>query len=186
MDNLEIRTVLNMLGKRVPPGSQVILIGGSALALLGSPRPTMDVDFFGDDVNPSELHRTILQIARELEIHLEPVPLDRFIPLPEGSEKRHVRIGQFGNLEVYVADPYSIALSKLDRGFDTDLADIVFLVENGFVEAQAFERVVESALTQAGKFDFHPEILDHLQELKKRLNRSFSDAAHSPPPPARR
>lgn len=169
MDSLEIRIVLETLGKRVPPGSRLILVGGSALALLGNPRPTIDIDFFGDDVHPSELHRTILQIARELEIHLEPVPLDRFIPLPGGNEKRHIYIGQFGNLEVYVADPYSIALSKLDRGFDTDLADIVFLIQNGFVKRQEFENLVESALAQAGKFDFNPEIVDHLQELKKRL-----------------
>lgn len=100
MDNLEIRTILETLGKRVPPGSRLILVGGSALALLGNPRPTVDIDFFGDDVHPGELHRTILQIAKELETPLDPVPLDRFIPLPEGNEKRHIYIGQFGNLEV--------------------------------------------------------------------------------------
>lgn len=105
------------------------------MALLGSPRLTIDIDFLGDDVHPSELHRTILQIARELEVYVEPVPLERFIPLPEGSDERSIRIGQFGNLEVFVADPYSIALSKLDRGFDTDLDDIVFLVQKGFVDA---------------------------------------------------
>ncbi|MBM3145023.1 MAG: hypothetical protein FJ010_08655 [Chloroflexi bacterium] len=169
MDNPEIRSILKTLGERVPPASQLILVGGGALALLGSPRLTIDIDFFGDDVHPSELHRTIMQIARELQIHIEPVPLDRFVPLPEGSDERNIRIGQFGNLEVYVADPYSMALSKLDRGLDTDLADIVFLVQNGFVDAQRLERITQESLAQAGKFDFDPEILDHLQELKKRL-----------------
>ena len=144
-------------------------MGGGALALLGSPRQTIDIDFFGDDVHPTELHRTIMHIARELMIHIEPVPLDRFIPLPEGSDKRKIRIGQFGNLEVYVADPYSIALSKLDRGLDTDFADIVFLVQNGYVDAQDLEHIAQNALTQAGKFDFNPEFMDHLKELEKRL-----------------
>lgn len=110
-----------------------------------------------------------MQVAKELKIYIVPVPLEKFIPLPEGSEKRHIRIGQFGNLEVYVADPYSIALSKLDRGFDTDLDDIVFLIRHKHVALVVLDRITHDALSLAGKFDFHPDILAHLQELKKRL-----------------
>lgn len=169
MDNTEIRSILQTLGERVPPSSRLILIGGSALALLGSPRLTIDIDFVGDDIQPSELHKAIMQIARELKIHVEPVPIERFIPVPEGSDQRSILIGQFGNLEVYVADPYSIALSKVDRGLDTDFDDIVFLVQGGFVDPQELVRITENSLSHAGKFDFNPEILAHLQELKNRL-----------------
>jgi hypothetical protein len=116
MDNAEIQSVLQTMGTRVPPASRLVLVGGSALSLLGSPRPTVDIDFIGDDVHPEPLHQTILQIAEELDIDAEPVPLDKFIPLPQGSEGRIIRVGQFGNLEIFIADPYSIALSKLDRG----------------------------------------------------------------------
>ena len=169
MDNSEIQSILQTLGERVPPHSQLILIGGGALALLGSPRLTVDLDFVGDDVHPSKLHRSIMQVARELKIHVEPVPLDRFVPLPAGSTERNIRIGQFGNLEIYVADPYSIALSKLDRGFDTDFEDIVFLIQRNFISLNELERITRDAMPQARKYDFHPEILDHLQELKNRI-----------------
>ncbi|RIK29767.1 MAG: hypothetical protein DCC56_12105 [Anaerolineae bacterium] len=147
----------------------MFLVGGSAMALLGSSRPTIDIDFVGDDVAPSELHKTIMQLARERNILVEPVPLERFVPLPEGSDQRSIRIGQFGNLEVFVADPYSISLSKLDRGYDTDLEDIVFLVQNDFIDLNKFEQMVYSLLSRAGKFDFNTQILNHLQELKNRL-----------------
>jgi hypothetical protein len=147
----------------------LILVGGSALALLGNSRLTIDIDFVGDDVNPSKLHKTILQAAKELKISVEPVPLGRFIPLPKGSAERVIHIGKFGNLEIYVADPYSIALSKLDRGFDTDLADIVFLVQTNHVNFDDFKHMVREAIHHAGQFDFHPDILEHLQELKNRL-----------------
>lgn len=169
MDNTEIQSILQTLGERVPPASRLVLIGGSALALLGSPRLTIDIDFVGDDVHPNELHRIIIQIARELKIHVEPVPIERFIPLPEGSDERNIRIGQFGNLEIYVADPYSIALSKLDRGLDTDLDDIVFLIQHNLATLDELERITRDALAHARKFDFNPEILAHLQELKIRL-----------------
>ncbi len=126
MDNSQIQSILQTLGERVPPRSRLILVGGGALALLGSPRLTMDLDFIGDDLSPGPLDKTIMQVAKELNIYAEPVPLERFIPLPEGNEERAIFIGQFGNLEVYVADPYSIALSKLERGFDTALRTLFF------------------------------------------------------------
>jgi hypothetical protein len=93
MDNTEIQSILQTLGERVPRPSRLVLVGGSALALLGSPRLTIDIDFVGDDVHPNELHRSIMQIAKELKIHVEPVPIERFSPLPEGSDKRSIRIG---------------------------------------------------------------------------------------------
>ncbi len=139
------------------------------MILLGSPRLTMDIDFVGDDVNPSELHRQILQTAKELKILIDLVPIDRFIPLPKGSEQRAIPIAQFGNLNVYVADPYSIALSKVDRGLDNDYADIVFLIQHHFINLKDMENIVQNAVSKAGKFDLHPDILAHLQELKKRL-----------------
>jgi hypothetical protein len=80
VDYIELQTVLTQLGERLPPASRLTLIGGSALILLGSPRLTVDIDFVGDDVNPNELHRQIIQIARELKIQIEPVLSDASFP----------------------------------------------------------------------------------------------------------
>ena len=74
-----------------------------------------------------------------------------------------------GNLEIYVADPYSIALSKLDRGFDTDFDDIIFLIQQNLISLNELERIMRDALLHARKYDFHPDILDHLKELKNRI-----------------
>jgi len=139
------------------------------LALLGSPRLTVDIDSVGDDVHPSQLHQSIVELAKELKVDAEPVPLDRFIPLPEGSGERNIRIGQFGNLEIYVADPYSIALSKLDRGFDTDFDDIIFLIQQNLVSSNELERILSDALPYAKKYDLDPDIHEHLKELKERI-----------------
>jgi hypothetical protein len=169
MDNDELQTILQSMGERVPPSSRLVLVGGSALTLLGSLRPTIDIDFVGDDIHPNKLHQSIMQIAKEMKIHVEPVPIERFVPLPQGSEERSIRVGQFGNLEVYVADPYSIAFSKLDRGFDTDFEDIVFLVRHNFIAIGELECITRDALSHARKFDLHPDISAHLQELNRRL-----------------
>lgn len=170
MDDPQIQSILHALGERVPPASRLLLTGGSALVLLGSPRLTIDIDFLGDDVSPSELARTIIQVAKELKIPVDPVPMERFIPIPSGSSERNIRIGRFGNLEVFVADPYSIALSKLDRGFDTDIDDIVFLIQHGYVDFDELERVAQASLPRAREFDINPdELLAHLRVVRERL-----------------
>lgn len=170
VDNAQIQSILQTLGERIATPSRLILIGGGALALLGSPRPTIDIDFIGDDVSPSESDQAILRAAKELNIFAELVPLERFIPLPAGSGERAIKIGKFGNLEVYVADPYSIAFSKLERGFDTDLEDIVFLVQRGFIELVELERMTDQSLLRAREFDLNvTDMLAHLQTVRERL-----------------
>ena len=93
MDNTEIQSILKALGERVPSSSRLVLIGGSALALLGSPRLTIDIDFVGDDINPSKLARTVMQIAKELNIDIEPVPLNDLYLCPrEATNVRFILV----------------------------------------------------------------------------------------------
>lgn len=42
-----------------------------------------------------------------------------------------------GNLDVFDFDPYSQALSKLERGFELDLKDVRHMVDAGLVEPRA-------------------------------------------------
>jgi hypothetical protein len=42
-------------------------------------------------------------------------------------------------LEIYVADPYSIALSKLDRGIETDFEDIIFWIQRNYLTGPTVE-----------------------------------------------
>jgi len=45
------------------------------------------------------------------------------------AQTAKIRIGPFEDLEIYVADPYGFAMSKLDHSFfDTDFDDIIFLI----------------------------------------------------------
>ena len=164
-----IQEFLERLGSHYPKQATLYLLGGSALILLGSSRNTLDIDYIGDDVQKDDFQIAIEETARELGLETEAVPIERFIPLPEGNKQRSIHIGQFGNVDVYITDPYSIALSKLDRGHDTDMEDLVFLIHHNHINLEELDRVVNEALPHAGKFDFHPEILAHLQELKTRL-----------------
>lgn len=164
-----IQEFLEHLGNRYPNKATLNLLGGSAMMLLGSTRDTLDIDYVGDDIQKDDFQIVLEETANELELETEPVPIDRFIPLPEGNEQRKIFIGQYGNVHVYVIDPYSIALSKIDRGFDADVEDIIFLIKHNQVNIEQLEKILHDGLSHAGKFDFHPEILAHFEGLKKRL-----------------
>lgn len=56
----------------------------------------------------------------------------------------------------YVFDPYTIALSKLERGFDTDIEDILFLVQHELIIVETLVDIVETAVIQATQFDLDP------------------------------
>lgn len=130
----QIKEFLSAVGDQTATPATLILIGGSGLCLLGHDRPTLDLDYAGEEQDAGELRALLERVAREMHVELEAVPLHQFIPIPSEAAGRHVPIGSFGNLQVFVFDPYSIALSKLDRGFDSDIEDIVFLLRRGLVE----------------------------------------------------
>lgn len=156
---LNVQTLTEFLtevGKQVGTPTNILLLGGSGLLMLGQLRPTIDVDFEGEENATDQFRRLLENVAVEMKIEVEAVPIGRFIPLPTGADNRHISVGKFGNLRVFVFDPYSIALSKLDRGFDTDIEDVVFLLRKGLIEFEELSTIVESAATQATTFDLNP------------------------------
>ena len=170
MEVERIQAFLTALGARYPHPAQLYLLGGSALCLLGSSRPTLDIDYVGDDLKKNDLQKAMDELAREMGLDVEAVPIEKFIPLSVARHKNNIRVGKFGKIDVYILDPYSIALSKTDRGFDTDLDDIVFLIQRGLVDFEELEVIAHDALNQSREYDLNSgELLEHLQELKNRL-----------------
>jgi len=92
-----------------------------------------------------------------MKIGIDPIPFDEFIPLPSGAEMRHRLVGQYGKLTVYVFDPYSIALSKVERGFKTDIEDVSFLLRNKIIMLEQLSDMAEAMLPRAREFDWMPD-----------------------------
>jgi hypothetical protein len=57
-----------------------------------------------------------------------------FIPELPGWRKRSPLIRREGRLDVHHFDPYSQALSKLERAFDQDVEDIQAMLDRGLIE----------------------------------------------------
>ena len=167
-----LKAFLQRLGERYPHPATLYLLGGSALCLLGSPRTTVDVDYTFD-VEPEEAARfqaTLAELAAEMRLDLDDVPLAEFIPLPPAAHERRQLVGRFGQLAVYVFDPYSIALSKIARGFEADLEDVIFLWREGLIEFDELEHHFRAVLPRAAKADIIPqEFEDYFEEVRRRI-----------------
>jgi hypothetical protein len=165
-----ILVFLEEVGRRYLQPAELLLLGGSALCLLGSPRPTLDIDYVGDDLSKNEFQQCIDQVAQDMGLVVEAVPIAGFVPLPTEAEQRKVSVGQFGAIQVHILDPYSMALSKIDRGFDTDIEDVVFLIQRGFIRFDHLRTLVGEALERAGEFSLSkPEMRDHLNAVEQQL-----------------
>jgi hypothetical protein len=79
-----LKLFFHRLSEDYPEQAEFYLLGGSALCLLGNPRETLDVDYNLDwnAGNTSAFQTSIEQLAAEMQLDVEAVPLEEFIPLP--------------------------------------------------------------------------------------------------------
>lgn len=160
------------LGQRAVKPARLYLLGGSALCLLGSPRTTVDVDL---DLelpveDEAQLEAMINELAEEMRLDVEVVPLAAFAPLAPDADKRHRFLGSYGPIDVYIFDLYSIALSKIARGFESDLEDVIFLLNKELIHVEPLRSAFVSVLPNARRVDVDPrEFQAYFDELMKRL-----------------
>lgn len=134
-DPERIRRLARELGRVVPPGTRMYLTGGATAVLEGWRESTVDIDVRFEPDSDAALSR-IKDLKEELAVNVELAsPLDFLPPLEAWQDRCRFRF-QEGNLEVFDFDPYSQALSKLERGFELDLDDVKHMVESGQVEPQ--------------------------------------------------
>ncbi len=164
----QIQHFLEELGRRWPEPAELYIFGGSALVLIGGARHTGDVDYTLNARDPEKFRQTIAALAVELDLDLEESVPAEFVPLPVGAEGRHQLIGRFGQLTAYIFDPYSIALMKIDRAFQTDMQDVQFLIRAGHVDLALLEQYVEDV---AQRYDEPLRLRQNFAELKRGLLR---------------
>jgi len=166
--SLALQVFFKRLGEQVPTRVTFYLMGGSALCLLGSPRETLDVDYSIEDA-PPEIETVLKQLAAELRLDLEAVPMTEFIPLPPEAEQRRRFVGRYGQVDVYIFDLYSIALSKVARGFESDLEDVEFLLDHDFIEWNMLETHFKTIFPLVGGADIEPkEFQQYFDTLKRK------------------
>ncbi len=162
---------LERLADRWDSPVSLYLLGGGALSLLGNTRETRDLDYTAElpATLLDEFRQVATQVASEMHLDLEEVPIGEFLPLPPDAKQRRRFVRRFGQLDIYVFDPYTIALSKIARGFESDLDDVMFMLQEGLIEFSELERHFEAILPRATKFDINPrEFRAYFDEIRRR------------------
>lgn len=166
-----LEKLFERLGRQLKNPATFTLLGGSALCLLGSPRETLDVDYSIEGTRP-EIDTALKQLSTDLELDLESVPLEEFIPLPPDAKQRCRFVGRYGQLDVYIFDLYSIALSKIARGFESDLEDVEFLLNHELIEWEMLEMHFQTILPRVASADINPkEFQQYFKTLKRKMTR---------------
>lgn len=153
------------LAQQYAQPASLYIFGGSALLLIGSRRNTGDIDFTLNAAD-RELRDVIQRVAAELGLDVEESIPAEFMPLPSASEQRHQLIGTFGNLQVFIFDPYSIAIMKIDRAFETDIEDVRFLLNQGFINLEALEVHIADV---ANRYEEPLTLKRNFEEMKRGL-----------------
>lgn len=151
VDKKAIDAFLAQLGRNFRKPGRLYLVGGAALVHLGiRPGFTQDIDVQVSGANEGELIVTIQQLMQQMQINVEFASPSDFIPLPAHWETHAQYVGHYGGVDVFYFDFYSIALSKIERGNNRDIADVRILVQKGIIDLNELDAAYQDVLAQLG------------------------------------
>lgn len=131
-DAERVRSLARELGRSARTPARMYLTGGATAVLEGWRSTTVEVDvLFEPDAD--ELLRQIPELKERLQVNVELASRPDFIPELPGWRERSPFVVREGNLDVHHFDPYSQALSKLERAFDQDLEDVREMIQRRLV-----------------------------------------------------
>jgi hypothetical protein len=134
VDRERVLELLAALGRRLRQPHTVYLVGGSSAVLVGWRPSTRHVDL-RPEPDSDELLRVLQDLKEALDVNIELAsPLD-FLPELGGWRDRSPYVDAWGRLVVRHLDFRLQALAKLERGLDTDLADVRTMLQRGLVDA---------------------------------------------------
>jgi hypothetical protein len=131
--------------------ARVYFTGGATAVLMGWRDSTIDVDLrFEPELD--ELFRALPILKEQLETNIELASPSDFIPPLPGWEERSIYIGREGTIEFFHYDPYSQALSKIERGHVQDLQDVESMLKDSLIERDKLLSLFEAIEPQLYRY----------------------------------
>ncbi len=150
-DKKKILEFMRDFGRLAKSETEVFLTGGATAVIEGWRSMTVDVDLkFYPELD--ELFRGIPEIKERLKINVELAAPSDFIPELPGWRDRCTYIAREGKATFYSYDPYSQALSKIERGHEKDLFDVQAMFERGMIEPSKLLSLFEAIEPHLNKY----------------------------------
>jgi hypothetical protein len=169
VDRSRVEAFLRELGRRFPQPVRVLVTGGASMILRDLRGLTQDIDLTYTIAaeHDGRFNAVLRELKDSLRINVELAEPGHFIPIPAGRDSRLSYFDRYGRVEVFLDDPYSIALSKLHRGHDQDLEDVGLLIQAGLADAATLEAKAREIADSEG-----PRVRPvDLEKLLARLDR---------------
>src|SRR5664280_349173 len=151
VDASRMRTLARELGRVAREPVRIYLTGGSTAVIEGWRESTVDVDLRLEP-EAEELLRALPELKERLQINIELASPPDFIPeLPAWRERSPLLFSE-GNVSFHHFDPYSQALSKIERGFQHDLSDLTAMIARDLVEPTRLRSLYEQIEPELYKY----------------------------------
>lgn len=132
VDRARLLTFLRELSHAATEPTRLYLAGGASQLLRGLRESTVDVDLTLEPESDALL-RAMVGLKETLNLNVEIVSPAHFVPALPGWRDRCQFVMQIGRLAVHHFDPYTQALSKIERGHVRDMQDVQALIAEGIV-----------------------------------------------------
>ena len=137
-----IRELARLLGRAAREPVRIYLTGGATAVLEGWRESTIDVDLRLEP-DSDELLRELPALKERLGVNIELASPPDFIPELPGWRDRSPLVLREGAVAVHHFDPYSQALSKIERGFAQDLDDVRSMIARAMVDPPRLRELYE-------------------------------------------
>ena len=144
IDPQKIEQLMSVLGKEARGSGSVYFTGGASALLIGWRSSTVNIDIRLDP-EPPGIFQAIAKIKRDLNINIELASPQDFLPPLPGWRDRSIFIGKKGQISFYHYDFTAQALSKLSRGYNRDIRDVLAMYKQNLFSLEelgtAFEAI---------------------------------------------
>jgi hypothetical protein len=157
-----LQTFMTELGKRSKSGGCVYFTGGATAMMLGVREQTVDIDMKLDP-EPSGVFQAISELKDRLDLNVELASPADFLPVAADWREKSILIQRVGSVEFLHFDLRAQALSKVDRGYEKDLADARAFLRYGKISAAEFRGYFELIRPELIRY---PAVNEKLLEAK--------------------
>lgn len=164
-----IERLMSRLGRESRASGRIYLTGGATAVLMGWRPTTIDVDLKLDGEAESIL-KAIAHIKEELRVNVELASPADFIPELPGWRERGLFIARHGLIDFFHYDPYSQALSKIERNHLLDEKDVRCMLERGLVERKLLRELFDRIEPELYRF---PAI--DAPSFRRRVEQTLTD-----------
>jgi hypothetical protein len=151
LDSARLRTFLEELSRSARVPTRVFLTGGASQLLRGVRDSTVDIDLTFEPES-DDLLRSMVALKETLDVNVEIVSPAHFVPALPGWRDRCEFALQVGKITVLHFDPYTQALSKLERGHERDMQDVAALVKAGVVAPDRLRALFAAAQSELFRY----------------------------------